>query len=100
MQAFITYDINHGHNEVKERMIARGYYSAWMSNSITYYLPNTSLWKNETELATARKDLEETINILNQTPKFTQSMIKLERCIVVGASPWDGIPGTPIGSVI
>ena len=95
MQAFITYDINSGHNEVKARMRSKGYYTAWNSNNITYYLPSTSLWKSDIELSTAKKDLEETISELNQTSQFASSNIKLERCIVVGASPWDGIPGTP-----
>lgn len=95
MQAFITYDINIGHSEVKDSMRIKGYYSAWVTNNVTYYLPSTSLWKNGIELAAARKDLEDSIRELNLTPKFSLSNITLIRCIVVSAFPWDGIQGTP-----
>lgn len=95
MQVIITYDLSDGQSEVKNEMVKKGYHSAWVANSITYYLPSTSLWKQDTELATAKRDLEETIQVLNNTAKFSTKYIRLLRCIVLPASPWDGIPGEP-----
>ncbi len=93
MQAFVTYDLNIGHKEVKDRMRVKGYYSAWVTESVTYYLPSTCLWKQDAELTTAKKDLIESINELNQSVPFLNNNIKLLRCIVLSATPWDGIPG-------
>jgi hypothetical protein len=51
MDAFITYDVtNGGQKEVKEGMKKKGYYDKWTANNVTYYLPDTTLWKNDTEL--------------------------------------------------
>jgi hypothetical protein len=95
MQVIITYDLNTGHSEVKAHMKSKGYLSAWSYNDVNYYLPNTTLWKKDTELSTAKKDLEETKTYLNQTPQFQFLQIIIERCIVTSANPWDGIPGIP-----
>ena len=96
MQAFITYDLNRGHNDVKRLMLDIGYHHLLTSNSIIYYLPNTSLWKPDIELKTALNDIQNTINQLNTTGLYIHDNIILQRCIVLSAHPWSGIQGVPI----
>lgn len=96
MEAFITYDVSARQNDVKSGMVKLGYSDSWVPNnsSTTYYLPNTSLWKKDTELKTAVADIQKVISGLNATKTYYQETIVLLRCIVTSASPWDGIPGT------
>ena len=96
MEAFITYDVSARQSDVKNGMTKLGYLDHWVPNSsnTTYYLPNTSLWKNSTELNTALTDIQRIIAGLNASKLYNQETIVLLRCIVVPATPWDGIPGT------
>lgn len=98
MQAFITYDVSARQSDVKSGMVNKGYYDNWVveenGRKVTYYLPNTSLWKNDTELKTALTDIQSVIDNLNATKLYSQEKIILWRCIVTSASPWIGIPGT------
>lgn len=96
MQAFITYDLNIGHNDVKKSMLNIGYHHLWTSNNTIYYLPNTSLWKPDIELKTALNDIQNTIRQLNTTGSYIHNNIILQRCIVLSAHPWSGIQGDPI----
>ena len=49
MEAFITYDVSARQPDVKSGMLKLGYFDHWNSDEngkkVTYYLPNTSLWK-------------------------------------------------------
>lgn len=95
MEAFITYDVSARQPDVKSGMVKLGYSDSWTINgTTTYYLPNTSLWKKETELNTALLDIQNVISGLNSTKTYYQETIVLWRCIVVSASPWVGTPGT------
>ena len=95
MQAYVTYDVsNRGNAEVKNGMKAKGYKDTWTSQSIKYHLPNTSLWKDETTLSTALQDIKDVVNAVNRNRSWNDQ-VKLERCIVVPADPWAGIPGEP-----
>ena len=95
MNAFITYDVsNNGQKEVKDGMKKIGYHDRWLKDNITYYLPETSLWKKDTELAQALKDIKAVISKANES-RPANDKIRLVRCIVVSAHPSDGIPGEP-----
>ena len=97
MEAFITYDVSARQQDVKSGMVKLGYSDTWTVNgTTTYYLPNTSLWKNETELNKALSDIQSVISGLNSTKTYYQETIVLWRCIAVSASPWAGIPGTGV----
>lgn len=92
MNAVITYDVSVRQTEVKVEMLKRGYYDAWMANNLRYVLPNSTLWKKDIELAAAKEEIISVISSLNR--EVGKAEIKLERCIVLSVTPWDGIPGT------
>lgn len=93
MNAYITYDLsNSGQKEVKDGMKKIGYADRWAANNTTYYLPNTTLWKKDTELAQALNDIKAVVAKANEG-RPVGNKILLERCIVVSANPWDGIAG-------
>jgi len=98
MEAFITYDVSACQNDVKNGMVKLNYTDSWVPNGSTtrYYLPNTSLWKKDTELKTALADIQKVISGLNAAKTYSQETIVLWRCIVVSATPWEGIPGTSV----
>ncbi len=95
MEAYITYDVsNHGQSEVKSGMKKLGYSDRWKAHDKIYYLPNTTLWKDDTELSQACADIKSVIANIN-AGRAANNKVHLERCIVVSASPWFGIPGEP-----
>lgn len=93
MEALIIFDVNTGNNEVKIGLRNLGYHSAWVNtnNKITYYLPDNTVWKPDIELSVALTDVQNVIKDLNNKG----GNIILQRCIVVSAHPWDGVPGSP-----
>ena len=94
MDAVITYDINKRHAEIKSEMKKLGYSDKWViDKKTTYYLPNTTLWKENTTLAKALDDMKSVIAKLNKTNILNP--IKLQRCITLSADPWNGIQGDP-----
>lgn len=97
MQSFISYDVSARQNDVKSGMLKKGYSDNWVSSKYgskqTFYLPNTSLWKDDTELETSISDLKNVISGLNSSKTYYQETIKLLRCISTSADPWAGIPG-------
>lgn len=95
MQALIIFDVNDNNTEkVKAALKNKGYYTVWITTDIkiTYYLPNNTVWKPNIELSMALKDIN---NVIEDLKKSGNNII-LQRCIVVSASPWDGVPGVPI----
>jgi len=84
--ALITYDVSSKQIEMKERLKVKGYMDRWLANGRTYYLPNTTLWKQNTTAEQGKSDMIEVANYLR---------INLERAIVVPTSPWSGIEGRP-----
>jgi hypothetical protein len=88
MQVLITYDVNKLHKDVKSAMKAKGYYDYWTSNGIAYYLPNTTLWKQNTTSDTAISDIKEITTVLG---------VRLERAVAVNwdNGNWSAIPGIP-----
>jgi hypothetical protein len=96
MNALITYDITIRHTEVKSAMQDKGYLDYWKDNSQTYYLPNTSLWKKNTNPETAKADMQQVVQTLNYNQP-TNKQIRLERCVAVPANPWSAIPGDAHG---
>lgn len=86
MEAVINYDVNAKHIEVKKEMKDRGYHDAYADGGVTYYLPNTTLWKPNTELATAMADIKAA------AAKFGAT---LERAIALSLSPRNAITGKP-----
>jgi len=92
MNAFITSDVSGRQGEVKSAMLANGFHDYWTANNQTYYLPNTCLWKPDSELNAALLIMQQVIQNLNWNQPI-HNQIRLERCIVISATPWDGIPG-------
>ena len=86
MDAVINYDVSGRHTEVKERMQGLGYMDRWTSNGTVYYLPNTTLWKQKTELVTAVQDIQSVTR---------QLQVRLERAVALSAQPWSAITGDP-----
>lgn len=89
MNTLLTYDVNKKHNEVKKAMKAKGYLDFWTVNAIIYYLPNTTLWKNNISSATtAIADIKAVAIKLG---------VSLERAVAVNWTPkdWEAIPGIP-----
>jgi hypothetical protein len=98
MEAFITYDVSARQPDIKTGMLKLGYSDSWTitntAGTTTYYLPNTSLWRKDTELKTALADIQNVIIGLNNSKTIYQEKIVLERCIVTPCDSWYGIPGT------
>lgn len=45
MRVLISYDISHGHTEVKQLLLETGFHDAWETpNKEVHNLPNTTLW--------------------------------------------------------
>jgi hypothetical protein len=84
MKTLLTYDVSDKQTEVKDAMLKIGYEKRWTSNNSTYYLPNTTLWKNEISPSTALADIRAVTNGLK---------VRLVRAIAVDFGNWDGIPG-------
>lgn len=92
MNALITYDITIRHTEAKSAMQAKGYFDYWTANNQNYYLPNTSLWKQNTTPQAALADMQQVIQTLNYNQP-ADKQIRLERCAAVEWSNWAAIPG-------
>ena len=89
MNTLLTYDVNKKHVEVKKAMKAKGYLDFWTSKSVVYYLPETTLWKNDISSAkTALADIKAVAIKLE---------ISLERAVAINWSPsdWEAISGIP-----
>ncbi|WP_242361897.1 hypothetical protein [Anaeromyxobacter sp. SG17] len=84
--ALVTYDVSGKQIEVKQKMVERGYHDRWESNGQTYHLPNTTLWKQDAEVATARADIQLAAQAVG---------VKLLRAVAVPTAPWSAIPGEP-----
>jgi hypothetical protein len=94
MDAYITYDLSGRQDDVKRAMIGLGYMDNWNYNNKVFNLPNTCLWRKGIELADAYADINNVINNLNANRNiYLHQPIRLERCMVVAAHPWYGIPG-------
>jgi hypothetical protein len=92
MNALITYDITIRHTEVKSALKNKGYFDYWTSNNQNYYLPNTSLWKNDISQETALADMQQVLQSLNYNQP-ANNQIRMERCVAVPVNPWSAIPG-------
>ena len=92
MDTLITYDISRRHAEVKKALKILNYHDDWTTNNVTYYLPNTTLWKKNIEQEDALKEIKSVIARLNQGQTLA-NQIELERCACVNVMPWAAIPG-------
>lgn len=79
MDAVINYDLNAKHVEVKKDMQQRGYFDYFTENGRTYYLPNTTLWKKNTDLATAMADIKASAAKFGATLERALSLSLAER---------------------
>lgn len=86
MEILISYDLNSKQGEMKSELIKLGYSDQWISEGVTYYLPNTTLWKAGSTLENGKTDMVKTAQKLN---------VVLERAIVTPCDGWAGIPGKP-----
>lgn len=99
MNVLITYDIKSVPNEskdteVKDGMKALGYMQSYSltkdDKTTTYYLPNTTLWKQNTSPQKAKQDLQSVA---------LRCKAEVERLIAVEwNSNWDAIPGKAYAS--
>ncbi|UHG93186.1 hypothetical protein [Spirosoma oryzicola] len=95
----VTYDVSSKQPAVKKEMKDLGYEDSWVANGPqpskgTYYLPNTTLWKQAEGLTAtqAKQDFIKAVEKINATLLQNQK-VKIERLITVQFSIWDGIPG-------
>lgn len=95
MKVLITYDLNIRHPEVKSELEKLGFADSWESNTVTYYLPNTTLWHNN--LLTTDNAENIFLNVIEDlnVGQPPQRIIKAERFIAVPINSWSGIPGEP-----
>jgi|ERR1700757_2023216 len=93
MNAVVTFDVTENSEEFIKRMKGIGYYNAWVSTingtKERYNLPKSMLWKPDIAL----KNAKEEVNKIIVSMQAEAISIKLERCIVLSNSPWDGIHG-------
>lgn len=86
MKTLLTYDVDDKQKEVKDELLRKGYYKSWSNENITYYLPNTTVWRDNTTPSTAIADIKSiTANL----------RVKLTRAVAVDFPTWDGIEGDP-----
>jgi hypothetical protein len=113
MNAVIIFDVNNSHDKVVQHMMRMGYHRTWMSAEKLFNLPHNMLWKPNTEIQTAKQDLQNVIAFLNnpsqlplnQPPLFNnmaglygmgRQRITLLRCIVLSSTPWAGEVGSAV----
>lgn len=94
MHTLITYDVSRRQTEVKKALKELSYFDAWTSDNITYYLPNTTLWKKDITSEDSLREMKSIIAKLNQGQPIS-NQIELERCACVPVNPWAAIPGRP-----
>ena len=94
MNSVVIFDVNIRHQEVKNAMMALGYFAGWNANNNLYYLPHNTLWRLNIEQANSLAEIQGVIVRLNSTVGAQQ--IVLQRCIVLPVNPWAGIQGVPI----
>lgn len=97
MNSLVTYDLEEKifqeskHSQVKAAMKARGYMDSFIAEvdgkKSTYYLPNTTLWKQNIEPATAKKDL---LEVAAQNGAIVERLFASQF-----AKNWVGLPGKP-----
>lgn len=95
MNVLITYDISNKHPEVKAAMQAEKYKDYWTQDNQTYYLPNTTLWKmaNDITPTSVLAEFQKAVADLNANIPVVKDKIKIERCVAVQFTTWQGIPG-------
>ena len=91
MNVYLTYDISCRQDEFKAEMIKNGYFDVWYSSNTKFILPDSSLWKKDSQLNNCLEEVKRTINYLNT--KSDSYPIRLLRCIITPVSPWLGIQG-------
>lgn len=82
----VSYDITKDHVKFKATLKSNGYMDNWNASQKTYYLPNTTLWKQNTTVAQAFADLQAVSKQLG---------LALERALAVNFEPsdWAAIEG-------
>lgn len=96
MNILIVYNVNVDEkvkNNIKEELKKIGYFDSWISghinnsDTVRVHLPPNTLWKKDTEI---RIPLQELNSILRKLEIPESALLN---CIVVPASPWNGITG-------
>ncbi|MBS0029478.1 hypothetical protein ACTJJ0_15705 [Chitinophaga sp. 22321] len=92
MDAIITYDVEYNplnpkNDEVKNGMKTLGYDDHFVYQDTVYYLPNTTLWKPDTEPLKAQNDLFDVAK---------KCYAKIERMFANElSSNWEAVVGKP-----
>ncbi|MBN4082163.1 hypothetical protein JYT21_00510 [bacterium AH-315-B15] len=93
MKILITYDVDKRHDEVKTALINGGFGQSWKKDTMTYYLPETTVWHSDLSNATNGRELfMDIISSLNdeQSP---EKKIDVLRLMVVVFTGWAGNRG-------
>ena len=98
MHALVNYDVTDKHPEVNAGLQKLGYFDYWTNDEdgkkVRYNLPDTTLWKRDTELGEGLKDIQGVIATINKDIPLAKDKVVLKRCIVTSVKPWVAIPGS------
>lgn len=92
MNVLIIYNVNINDDlkkRLKEELKKIGYFDSWVfdNNTKKVFLPPNTLWKKDIEIGTPLNELK---TVLGQLDIPISNLLN---CIVVPASPWNGIAG-------
>ncbi len=93
MKTLITYDVSKRQDEAKRALIDGGFSDRWDENSVTFHLPDATLWHPDVQNAEGGKILfHDVINRLNKEQP-AGNLIEVERFMAVVFLSTSGIPG-------
>lgn len=82
----ISYDVDGKQPQIKEELLKRGYSDSYILEGKVYHLPDTTLWKANTNTIVAKADLISICSSLN---------VKLERLVATEFVRISAVQGTP-----
>ena len=82
--AVLSYDVNSKHIEVKDALKAKGYFDIVTLNKVTYALPSTTVWKQNTSTDAALNDVRSVCSRLG---------VALYSAVSVIANDWAAFAG-------
>ena len=93
MNSLVTYDVSTGQTEVKDALKEISYLDYWVNDSVTYTLPETTLWKKNARPSKVVQEIKSVLETLNKDIPLKKNKIVLERCVAVKFDLWAGIEG-------
>lgn len=83
MNLLITYDLDNGHEEVKNYLLAAGYSEEISKNNKKMRLPNTTLWGDKLSSQAVSLDFKNACNAYNRSCRYEKDKIKNSSHFVV-----------------